>query len=124
MTGSNEGDGRTERLTTVGTFTRATARIREDPLLLVPFAFAGIVLAVLDWLRLQDPVPTLERRPIDATGIEISLEFVGYPAGTPGTARRVSALVDLEWPTTPPIVGDERLYVVEGDRVLALEEGG
>ena len=32
--------------------------------------------------------------------------------------------VDLEWPTTAPIVGDERLYVVEDDRVLALEEGG
>lgn len=112
MTGPTEDDGRMERLTTAGTFTRATARIREDPLLLVPFALAGFVLAVLDWLRLQDPVPTLEGRAIDATGIEISLEFVGYPTGTPGTARRVSALVDLEAPYLLWALGLEVLAVL------------
>ena len=112
MTGSPEGDDRTERLTAGGTFSRATARIRDDPVLLVPFALAGFVLAVLDWLRLQDPIPTLEGRAIDSSGVEISLEFVGYPTGTPGTARRVSALVDLEAPYLLWAVGLEIIAVL------------
>lgn len=74
----------------------ATARIRRDPALLLPFVVAGALLAVVDWARRRDPLPTL---PLDdGDGVSISVELVGYPTGAPGTARSLESLVDLHLP--------------------------
>lgn len=74
----------------------ATDRIRRDPVLVVPFVIAGIVLALTDWVRRRDPLPTLV--PEDGGGISITLEFAGYPTGVPKTIRPLGALVDLKLP--------------------------
>lgn len=79
-----------------GALTRAVARIRADPFLLVPFALAGLIFSLIDQLRLWDPIPTLVTESLPALAID--LEFSIFPTGTPGTTRRVAALVDLETP--------------------------
>ncbi|ELY43829.1 hypothetical protein [Natronorubrum sulfidifaciens] len=79
-----------------GALARAVARIRADPFLLVPFALAGLLLSLLDQLRLWDPIPTLVTERLPALAIDF--EFSIFPTGTPGTTRRVAALVDLETP--------------------------
>lgn len=73
----------------------ATARIRRDPALVLPFLLAGIVLAVLDLARRRDPLPTLVP---DGEGLTISVDFAGYPTGVPETSRSLAALVDLKLP--------------------------
>lgn len=77
-------------------FSTATDRIRRDPALVVPFVIAGIILALIDWARRRDPLPTLA--PDDGGGTLISLEFAGYPTGVPETFRPLSALIDLKLP--------------------------
>lgn len=74
----------------------ATARIRRDPALVLPFFVAGIVLIVVDWARRRDPLPTLVSG--GGEGKTISVEFAGYPTGVPETARSLEALVDLKLP--------------------------
>lgn len=79
-----------------GALARAVARIRTDPFLLVPFALAGLLLSLIDQLRLWDPIPTLVTESLPTLAID--LEFSIFPTGTPGTTRRFAALIDLETP--------------------------
>ena len=75
---------------------RSTGRIRNDPLILLPFALAGIVLSIVDALRLSDPIPTSVTEGVSVENL--SLEFAIYPTGTPGTSLPFGALVDLKSP--------------------------
>lgn len=72
------------------------ARLGADPRLFVPFVLAGLLHSLLDWLRRRDPIPTLERgRP---AGLDVTVEFAGYPTGVPQTGRPLESLVGLELP--------------------------
>ncbi|WP_440763783.1 hypothetical protein [Natronorubrum sp. DTA7] len=72
----------------------ATARIRRDPALAVPFVVAGFLLAAIDWLRRHDPVPALVSD--GGESFSITVEFAGYPTGVPETGRSLEAFVDLQ----------------------------
>ena len=74
----------------------AIGRMRRDPTLALPFVVTGVLLAVIDWVRRHDPVPTLVSD--DGQGISISVEFVGYPTGISETTRSIESLVDLHLP--------------------------
>lgn len=74
-------------------FSLALERFRRDPVLLLPFLVAGVCLAVLDWLRRFDPLPT---RPAMQNGASITVAYTGYPTGAPETARALESLVDLK----------------------------
>lgn len=78
---------------TVGTVLKTvTSRVRRDPVLVVPFAVAGLLVACADWLRQQDPVPVATP---DSFGQTISIQYSIFPRGTARTVRRVDALLDL-----------------------------
>ncbi|WP_255168852.1 hypothetical protein [Natrononativus amylolyticus] len=79
-----------------GVLSAALARLRRNPTLLVPFALAGIVLAVIDVLRSRDPIPALISGGLGEGTIH--LEFVGYPTATSRTLLPLEALVGLELP--------------------------
>lgn len=79
-----------------GVLSSAASRLRRNPALLVPFALAGLVLAVVDALRTRDPIPALEHAGLDEA--TVSLEFVGYPTATSGTTLPLESLVGLELP--------------------------
>lgn len=77
-----------------GIVPRALEQLRRDPVLLVPFAVAGVVLAVVDWLRRRDPIPALESARVgDRT---VSIEYTGYPTGTSHTTVPLESLLGLE----------------------------
>ncbi|WIV67717.1 hypothetical protein [Natrialbaceae archaeon AArc-T1-2] len=112
---ANENDRRPEgtesdrKLSWAGELGRAVAHVRADPFLFVPFALAGLVLSVLDRLRLRDPVPVLVERGLQGSTI---VEYSIYPTGTPESARRIGALVDLETPYLIWAVGLEVVAVL------------
>lgn len=91
------------------TLPQPIARLRREPTLALPFAIAGVFLTVLDWLRRADPLPAL------ATGggewTRISVEYAGYPTGTPETARSLEALVGLRPPYLVWGIGLEMLAI-------------
>lgn len=105
----------------------AATRIRRDPSLLLPFAVAGVLLAIVDWVRRHDPLPTLSLD--DSVGFTISVEFDGYPTGVPETTRSLEALVDLKLPYLAWGIGLEAVALlvvaVAGSITIAraLEEG-
>ncbi|WP_436345247.1 hypothetical protein [Natronorubrum sp. FCH18a] len=106
----------------------AIGRIRRDPTLALPFVIAGVLLAVVDWVRRHDPLPTLVSD--DGEGISISVEFVGYPTGISETTRSIESLVDLYLPYLAWGIGLEvaALAVVAGAGTVtiarALDEAG
>ncbi|WP_238386867.1 hypothetical protein [Natrialba swarupiae] len=81
-----------------GVLSRGLEILRTDPWLVVPFLVAGVVLSLVDALRLQDPIPAIVREPLVADGIDVQIEFVGYPAGATQTGVRLESLVGLEIP--------------------------
>ncbi|ELY80982.1 hypothetical protein [Natrinema gari] len=74
----------------------ALARLRRDPALFGPFLLVGIVLSLADWLRRHDPLPAPERAGVGTNGLDIRLEFVGYPTGIGQTMRPLESLIGLE----------------------------
>ncbi|THE63931.1 hypothetical protein D8Y22_15890 [Salinadaptatus halalkaliphilus] len=74
---------------------RAGRHVRRDPWLLVPFFLVGVALTALDWLRRQDPIPTLEQTAFDGATLDVQIEFAGYPTGVTQTAVSLESLVDL-----------------------------
>ncbi|PCR91197.1 hypothetical protein [Natrinema ejinorense] len=74
----------------------ALARLRRDPALFGPFLLVGIALSLVDWLRRRDPLPAPERAGFGTNGIDIRLEFVGYPTGIGQTMRPLESLIGLE----------------------------
>lgn len=74
----------------------ALSRLRDDPALFAPFLLVGIVRTVVDWLHRRDPIPTLERTGLGTDGIDIQVEFVGYPTGIGQTRRPLESLIGLE----------------------------
>ncbi|MFB1063715.1 hypothetical protein [Natrinema sp. H-ect4] len=87
----------------------ALEQFRRDPALLLPFLVAGVCLAVLDWLRRLDPLPT---RPAVQNGVSITIAYTGYPTGTPETARALESLVDLKLPSLVWGIGLEAVAVL------------
>lgn len=87
----------------------ALRRIRRDPVLLVPFAFAGVLVALADVIRRLDPLPAA--RP-DWIGRTVNLEYSVFPTGTARTTRDVGALVDLETPYLIGAIGLELAVVL------------
>lgn len=77
---------------------RVTAQLRRDPWLFAPFFIAGVVLSLIDWLRRVDPLPMLESAPTVTDGLDITLEYMGYPTGVTGTERAFESLIGLEAP--------------------------
>lgn len=75
--------------------TVALVRIRRDPRLIVPFLLAGVFLTLVDYLRLEDPIPTVERAVPWSNGISIDLEYAGFPTGVPQTTTHLESLVGL-----------------------------
>lgn len=74
----------------------ALSRLRDDPVLFVPFLLMGIVLTVVDLLHRRDPIPALKRTGLGADGINIQVEFAGYPTGIGRTLRPLESLIGLE----------------------------
>lgn len=72
----------------------ALSRIRRDPGLVVPFFFAGVVVTIVDYLRLRDPVPV--RLGDDIREGSINVAYAIYPTGTRGSTTPLGAFVDLE----------------------------
>lgn len=70
-------------------------RVRRDPRLALPFAVAGLLLALADVLRRRDPIPVSTP---DAFSETISVQYAIYPTGTVRTVREAGALVDLQTP--------------------------
>ncbi|MFD1589327.1 hypothetical protein ACFR9U_20305 [Halorientalis brevis] len=83
------------RLSTVGVIRAALRRIRRDPVLAVPFAVVGVLVALADWLRQSDPIPVAAP---DAFSDSVSLQYSVLPQGTARTVRQVDALIDLTLP--------------------------
>lgn len=75
--------------------TFALVRSRRDRLLLVPFALAGVVLTVVDFLRLEDPIPTVEREVPWSNGVSVDLAYAGFPTGVPQTTTHLESLIGL-----------------------------
>jgi len=101
MSGDERPHGQTDR-TSLGPqppkpLASALARLRARPNLVVPFLLVGLVLSAIDWLRLRDPIPTIERGVPWGNGlsIDIELEYVGFPTGVPQTMTPLESLVDL-----------------------------
>ncbi len=76
----------------------AVSRLSRNPVLFGPFLVAGVVLTLADWLRRRNPIPTLERTHPLENGIDITLEFAGYPTGVPQTTHALESLLGLELP--------------------------
>ncbi len=74
----------------------AFSRLSRNPVLFVPFLLAGLVLTFADWHRRHNPIPTLERPHPLENGIDITLEFAGYPTGVPQTTHPFESLLGLE----------------------------
>ena len=68
-------------------------RFTADPVLLLPFGCAGLVLAAVDFWRRRDPLPV--SRP-DSLSRTLEVQATVVPSGVPRTVRRVDALVDLQ----------------------------
>ncbi|MFC5369120.1 hypothetical protein [Salinirubrum litoreum] len=68
-------------------------RLRADPVLVLPFACAGLVLVSVDVWRRRDPLPV--SRP-DSLSRTLEVQATVVPSGVPRTVRRVDALVDLQ----------------------------
>lgn len=83
----------TTRLSTLGVLKSALGRIRRDPVLAVPFAVVGVLVALADWLRQYDPIPVAST---DALSQSVSIQYSVLPQGTSRTVRNVGALVDLK----------------------------
>lgn len=104
MRPSEDGDGsetdasvshpsQTTRLSTLGVLKSVLGRIRRDPVLAVPFAVVGVLVALVDWLRQHDPIPMAST---DALSQSVSIQYSVLPQGTARTVRHVGALVDLK----------------------------
>jgi hypothetical protein len=68
-------------------------RLGADPVLVLPFACAGLVLASADVWRRQDPLPVSQPDSLSRT---LELQATVVPSGVPRTVRRADALVDLQ----------------------------
>ena len=105
MTGDqrSEGDADTRpgqprqptKLSVAAVLQTAIGRIRRDPLLAVPFTIAGILVALVDWLRTRDPIPVATP---DALSQTVSLQYSVVPQGTARTVRYADAMIDLQLP--------------------------
>jgi hypothetical protein len=68
-------------------------RFGADPVLVLPFACAGLVLASADVWRRRDPLPVSQPDSLSRT---LELQATVVPSGIPRTVRRADALVDLQ----------------------------
>ncbi|WP_132059679.1 hypothetical protein [Halorussus amylolyticus] len=96
----------TDRLTATAVLRAAGARVRRAPHLVAPFALAGLVVALADWLRRYDPIPAATP---DWVGRTLSIQYSIFPQGTARTVRPVGGLLDLR---TPYLVGSVALELV------------
>lgn len=78
---------------TTAILAESVRRISRDPVLALPFAVAGVVLALIDRLRIRDPVPTMLAQPVG--DVTVSVSFPIYPSGLRATGLDPAALVDL-----------------------------
>lgn len=101
---------RPDRPTTIDILSEAIGRVRRDPALAVPFALAGVVLTVVDWLRLWDPIPA--RTVEGLSSGTISVTFHVYPTAAQRTARSIGALVDLKSQYLAWAIGLELLAIL------------
>ncbi|OIB58296.1 hypothetical protein [Natrialba sp. SSL1] len=88
-------------------FLAAGSRLHSNPALLIPFALAGFILAVIDTMRRHDPIPVLEYGGLEQATIH--LEYAGYPTAAGQTTLPLEALVGLE---LPYLVWGGGLYVL------------
>lgn len=92
------GERRPERVTehavtATGVLAESVRRLVRDPVMAVPFLAAGVVLSLVDWLRVRDPVPTTH---VPQFGeVTVSVSFFVSPSGLRATGVRPAALVDL-----------------------------
>lgn len=88
----------------------AVRRLVDDPLLAAPFAVAGLILALVDWLRLRGPVPPGTGQQV--TGTTVSIAFHVYPTGVRATGLRVGAVLDLRPEYLARVLGVELLALL------------
>ncbi|WP_018257633.1 hypothetical protein [Halomicrobium katesii] len=89
-------DERSSPQPTASVLRAALTELQRDPRLLAPFAVAGLLVALVDWLRQRDPISVVTPHWMDQT---VSLQYSVFPRGTARTSRSVGALVDLELPS-------------------------
>ncbi|MFC6765576.1 hypothetical protein [Natrinema soli] len=94
---------------TVAVLRATSARIRRDPVLVVPFVVAGLLVALTDRLRQWDPIPATTP---DSFGQTISVQYSVFPRGIPRTIRRIGAFIDLELPFLVGAVALELVVVL------------
>ncbi|ELY92909.1 hypothetical protein C483_06235 [Natrialba hulunbeirensis JCM 10989] len=97
-------------------FLAAGSRLHSTPALLIPFALAGFVLAVIDTMRRHDPIPVLEYGDLEQATIH--LEYAGYPTAIGQTTLPLEALAGLE---LPYLVWGFGLYLIS---LLAVSAAG
>ncbi|MFC4542892.1 hypothetical protein ACFO5R_13270 [Halosolutus amylolyticus] len=109
----NAGRGGRATRTPSSSFSATIDQLRRDPVLFVPFAVVGLLLAAIDWLRRRDPIPAVEREAgFGSNGLDITVEFVGYPTGIAQTTLPYESLVALEFPFLVWSVGLQILSLV------------
>ncbi|MFC7138014.1 hypothetical protein ACFQRB_19240 [Halobaculum litoreum] len=113
--------------TIVSVLRAVSRRFAADPMLVVPFVVAGVVVGLAETIRRRDPLPSTRPESL-AESLQIQVAIV--PSGTPTATRHVDALVDLQ---APYLVGAVALEAVAGLAVVvagwatlarALREGG
>lgn len=107
--GTSEGGSRSVRddgagWGSVALLREVVRRLRSDPLLAVPFACAGLLVAVVDLWRRRDPLPV--SRP-DSLAETLNVQATVVPSGVARTTRHAGALVDLQPTYLVPAVGLE-----------------
>lgn len=109
-TGAGFGGRSPDGATTVATILRsAGVWIRRDPIPIVLFAIAGLVVAVADWLRRWDPIPVARPAHLDQT---VAIQHSIFPRGIAQTVRPVGALVDLRTPYFAGAIAIELVVVL------------
>lgn len=74
-------------------FRAGFAGLRRNPSVLLAMALAGFAVAVVDWVRLADPVPAVQFAGV--AGGQLTISYGVMVSVTAGTSTPLSALVDL-----------------------------
>ncbi|MFB6162042.1 MAG: hypothetical protein ABEJ86_01180 [Halococcoides sp.] len=84
---------RTGGPTATGLFGDGVTIVRENPRVLLAMVLAGCAVAVVDWVRIADPVPVVEF--VGLTDGRVMVYYVVMPSVIAGRSMELSTLADL-----------------------------